>query len=298
VTRRQLLATLAAARPALSATPTEFQVACMTLVYSAFSFDRAIQGIASAGYRYVVWGPHHTNSAGQRTPTLAEDAPASEAARLARRTRDAGLEPLYFFGVTYPERPEAVDVYKRRIEQAKAAGIPAILTFGSPKGTPDDKSVWVKHLRAIGKVAQDAGVIIGVKQHGGVTGTGRQTLEVVREVGVPSVQLYYDAGNVWWYENVDPRVDTEPFASLIRGFAIKDYRAVGDKRAICGPGFGVVDHFRLFHPLAQTGHKIPVACENIFEPFVPRPDAPERVDALARHARNHLEGVVRGVLAV
>ncbi|MGV3724488.1 MAG: hypothetical protein ACO1SX_26640, partial [Actinomycetota bacterium] len=63
--RRSLLAAAAAAllangRAAHSApAATEFQVACMTYVYRAFPLERALQGIARSGYRYVAWGTEH-----------------------------------------------------------------------------------------------------------------------------------------------------------------------------------------------------------------------------------------------
>ena len=48
-------------------------------------------------------------------------------------------------------------------------------------------------------------------------------------------------------------------------------------------------------PVMRTGFTMPLACENIFEPLVPRPAAPEGVDALARRAREYLESVLRGL---
>jgi len=45
----------------------------------------------------------------------------------------------------------------------------------------------------------------------------------------------------------------------------------------------------------HTGLTLPLVCENIFAPLVPRPAAPEDVDSLARRAREYLEVVVRGL---
>ena len=42
-------------RAAVLKSPTEFQVACMTLPYSRFPLQRALTGIKSAGYDYVAW---------------------------------------------------------------------------------------------------------------------------------------------------------------------------------------------------------------------------------------------------
>jgi hypothetical protein len=42
---------------------------------------------------------------------------------------------------------------------------------------------------------------------------------------------------------------------------------------------------------------MPLCCENIFAPVVPRPTDPEGVDRLARRAREFLELVIQGLHA-
>jgi hypothetical protein len=56
---------------------------------------------------------------------------------------------------------------------------------------------------------------------------------------------------------------------------------------------GEVDHDKLLAPVRRMGLDMPLACENIFEPMVPRPADPDKVDALARRAREFLEKVVQ-----
>ena len=56
-------------------------------------------------------------------------------------------------------------------------------------------------------------------------------------------------------------------------------------------------HAAPFVPVAFTGLTMPLACENISAPLVPRPDKPEDVDALARRAREFLEYVIAGLHA-
>ena len=82
----------------------------------------------------------------------------------------------------------------------------------------------------------------------------------------------------------------------VRAFAIKDHRD-WPKDEDCGPGFGEIDHYRLFTPVMETGLTMPLVFENIFEPLVRRPDTPEGVDALARRAREYVESVIRGLQA-
>jgi sugar phosphate isomerase/epimerase len=275
--------------------PTEFQIACMTLNYSGYSFERALKGIASAGYKYVAWGVTHRDESGREYPVIAEDAPASRAGELGKLTRDLGLEPVMMFAVKYPEEPDGVQVYKQRIAQAAAAKIPYILSFGDIYGGADKYPAWISHLKELAPIARDAGVTIAIKQHWGNTATGQRCAQIVGEIHHESVRMFYDAGNTFWYSNVDPLTDIPTCANFIRGFAIKDFRAF-PKRAICGPGMGEIDHYKLFSHVARTGLKMPLACENIFEPYVPRPSNPEGVDALARRSREYLEAVTRGLL--
>src|ERR1051325_2150779 len=95
LTRRQLLSAAAGAAfagtalPAKAAdapagAPTDFQIACMTYVYRAFPLQRALEGIAKSGYRYVAWGTEHVETPGRRLPVIAGNAPVSEATELAR----------------------------------------------------------------------------------------------------------------------------------------------------------------------------------------------------------------------
>jgi sugar phosphate isomerase/epimerase len=298
ITRRTLLQAAAAlAAPAAAASSfTDFQIACMTLPYGAFPFERALKGIAGAGYRYVAWGPRYRDSSGKDTPVLAENDPPSRAKQLAAQSREAGLEPVMFFAVGYVEHPNAVEVHKRRIEQAAAGRVPFILTFGSPKGQPAEYPTWIRHLKEIGPAARAAGVTVVIKQHGGTTGTGQDCGRIVSEVADEGIKMFYDAGNTHWYVNADSIPDIQTCWQHVRGFAIKDYRAT-PKRITCGPGLGEVDHYKLLLPVARTGLKMPLACENISAPYLPRPSTPEQIDELARRSREYLEIVTRGLRA-
>jgi sugar phosphate isomerase/epimerase len=136
-----------------------------------------------------------------------------------------------------------------------------------------------------------------VKQHGGETGTGVACARITREVGDAGVKVNYDAGNVMDYLQIDPLPDIRACADEVRSFCIKDHRNFPGPHQDCGPGLGEIDHYRLLHPVAFTGRPLPLCCENIFAPRIPRPTQPEGVDALARRAREFLELVVRGVQA-
>jgi sugar phosphate isomerase/epimerase len=272
--------------------PTQFQIACMTLPYSQFPLQRALEGIARSGFKYVAWGTRHLEGPNRQVSLMELDAKPAEAKKLGDRCRDLGLTPVLMFSTVYVEADNGVDAHKRRVEQAAAAGIPQVLTFGHTEGGKRD--AWVKNLKVLGPFARAAGVTVVIKQHGGETGTGEACAKIVREVADPGVWMNYDAGNVMDYLDVDPIPDIQKCVGEIRSFCIKDHRNF-PKDEDCGPGLGEIDHYRLLAPVAFTGLTMPLACENISAPAIPRPKDPEGVDALARRAREFLELVIQGV---
>jgi sugar phosphate isomerase/epimerase len=283
----------AAATPSASATsPTKFQLACMTLPYAAYPLNRALKGIAAAGYRHVAWGTTHQNEAGRKDPVVAADAPASAAKSLAEQCRALGLEPVMMFSQIYVAAPQSIEVHTRRIAQAAAAGIPFVLTFGAIQAGQEE--VWVRNLKQLGPVARDHGVMVVIKQHGGNTATGADCARITSQVDDAGVKICYDAGNVLDYNNDDPIADIQKCWKDIRAFCIKDHRNT-PKDEDCGPGFGEIDHYKLLTPVMKTGLTMPLAFENIFEPLVPRPSDPAGIDALARRSREYIESVLAGL---
>ena len=273
--------------------PTTFQIACMTLPYSRFSLKRALEGIKKTGYEYVAWGTSHDETgSGKRVPVMPTDAPPSKAKDLAQRCRDMGLKPVMMFSTVYPEHEHGFEVLKHRLLQAGAADIGQVLTFGHTKG--GNRKVWIERFKKLGPIARDQGVGLVVKQHGGSTGTGEACAEIVREVNDPGIRVNYDAGNVMDYLDLDPIPDIKKCAEEVHSFCIKDHRN-WPKDQDCGPGFGEIDHYRLLHPVAFTGRTIPLCCENIFAPLVPRPIKPEGIDILARRSREFLKTIISGL---
>jgi sugar phosphate isomerase/epimerase len=292
LTRRHLLSSVLPAAAFAQPAPTRFPLACMTLPYSAHPFERALAGIQRAGYSHVAWGVNHKDAQGRTQPALAGDAPTRDAAALATRCRDLGLEPVMMFSTVNLEAPNALTAHLRRIEQAAAARIPFLLTFG--KTTPGQYAAFVSNLQKMAPAARQAGVLVVIKQHGGNTATGEHCARIVREVADEGVKICYDAGNVLDYENHDPIADIQTCWREIRAFNIKDHRNT-PKDEDCGPGFGEIDHYKLLAPLLRTGLTIPLTFENIFEPLVPRPTDPAAIDALARRAREYIDTVLRGL---
>ncbi len=274
---------------------TQFQVACMTLPYRRFPLVRALKGIHTAGYKFVALGTSHKEADGNDVPVIAATAAPAVAKELATRCRDIGLEPVLMFSMVYPEAKDGLEILTLRLKQAGAAGIAQVLTFGHTKG--GDRKIWVERFKLLGPIAKDHNTTLVVKQHGGETGTGEACAAIVREVDHPNIKVNYDAGNVLDYLDRDPIPDIKLCAPEVRSFCIKDHRN-WPKDEDCGPGFGEIDHYRLLHPVAFTGLKMPLACENIYAPVVSQPEKAEDVDMLAKRAHDFLTAVIAGVQTI
>jgi len=286
---------IAAAKAAKTNKATEFQLACMTLPYAAFPLRRALRGIRSAGYRYVAWGTSHQETpGGARIPVMPVDAAPAKARALGNQCRAMGLQPLMMFSTVYPESEHGLAILTSRIRQAAAAGIPQVLTFGHTQG--GNRKLWTERFKKLATIARDHGVMIVVKQHGGSTGTGKACADIIREVDDPAIRVNYDAGNVMDYLDVDPIPDIRASAPWVHSFCMKDHRN-WPKDQDCAPGYGEIDHYRLLAPVAFLGRNMPLCCENIAAPVLPRPSQPEGIDRMARRVREFLETVIAGLQA-
>jgi sugar phosphate isomerase/epimerase len=264
----------------------------MTLPYAQFPLERALTGIRDAGYKFVAWYTSYKDEHGKEMPVVAPDDPPERARELGKLCRDLGLEPVLMFSGIYPENAQAIEIFTSRIKQSSAAGIKQVLTFGHTKGA--NRELWIKRFKQLGPIARDHDVVIVIKQHGGETGTGAACAEIVREVADEGIKVNYDAGNVMDYLDVDPLADIKACVNEIRSFCIKDHRNF-PKDEDCGPGFGEIDHYKLLNTVAFTGLTMPLCCENIFTPVLPRPKDVAGVDALARRAREFLDVVIKGL---
>ena len=74
MTRRVALQTVAVAAALGQRSPgTDFQIACMTIPFQAFSFERGVKGVAAAGFTGAGAGtlePHAAVAARDRTPRI------------------------------------------------------------------------------------------------------------------------------------------------------------------------------------------------------------------------------------
>ena len=282
--------------------PDRIQLGAHTLPYRAHSLDRALEGIARAGYRYAgLWNDHADR------PLIPHDAPASTIDDVRRRFDAHSLIPSMAF--RFPSDPADKDPaapLRRTLEVAGALGIPFVISTGpSPyRRAPHERKrdmlfhreseTYFHTLRAVAPLAARAAVTIVLKPHMGVTGTGEDLAELVTLIDHPHVRVCYDAGNIAYYEGLKPEEDVKACAHLTRAVCIKDHRGDRFHPDFPIPGEGDVDHAAIFRTLLDAGFAGPCLVERVDGTQKATDMPPHTIDSALTRARTHLaEAVTR-----
>jgi sugar phosphate isomerase/epimerase len=134
--------------------------------------------------------------------------------------------------------------------------------------------------------AQDQGVKLAMKPHGGISGSSEEILRVIKEVNHPNFSIWYDAGNIIHYTGKDPVAEIEPIARHITGFCAKDCGEMKGE-VMLQFGEGKVDFTAVFRKLKAGGFGGPVMVE-----CCKIGATPEETAANARANREFLEKIL------
>lgn len=254
-------------------TDTRFQLGALTLPYARWSFDRALEGIAGAGFRYVGLRPGHADG-----PLLPERPTARDYATLRHRVERHGLTPSLLFASRGEGDP--ADRLRNDVDTIAELGIPYLLVIPvspAPK-FPGERPAgehpgemawftrverWLRSLEPAARRAERRGVTIVLKPHGGIAGTGEDLALLVERIGSPAVRVCYDPGNVVYYEGVRPEPDLPVVADLVRAVCIKDHRGGQAVVDFPTPGDGDIDHVAIFRALRDANFSGPCLIERI-----------------------------------
>lgn len=276
------------------------QIGCFSLPWHKHPYERAVDGIARAGFQYMGILPKHAEQ------PLFDQAPGWEpkVAALRKTAEAAGLKVNVLFGMHAPLTERDLGEFKVKLDQAAALGAGELLCWGPwpwkvfhKELRPNaewqrDVDAFFARLPEAAKHAESVGVTISFKPHCGVTASSKELTEIVRRVPSPRVRVSYDGGNVSFYEGLDPAEDIKPVAEACCSLIIKDH--VGGK-GVAGPGAfpnvgdGKVDHASMMRTLWKAGCRGPISIEKLAG------ETPEELDASAAHSRKVLEGYLEAI---
>lgn len=271
----------------------------LTLPYSRYPFDRALEGIARAGYKFVGFGYNHAGS-----PVLAPDASEQQLDELAKQFAAHGLTPGLLWAGVRVMGDDGVQLMKRRLDMARHLGIKVVTSSGfdveispdvplSDPATPEPHREYVRRMQQVGDYAAEQGRTVIIKPHGGNTGTAARLLKTLRDINRPTVQAYYDPGNVHFYEGIDPAADIRLLEDSMPALCAKDHRGAAREMDFPVPGEGDVDFAAVFAHLLETGFDGWVSVERV-DVTDRGPIAPEVLDERMARARKNLSALAKG----
>jgi len=281
----------------LRAAAAPYQLGCQTLPYQNLPFERAIEGIGKAGYKYVMLGSNH-----QKKPVFAPSLPAEGRARLRSRLSDAGLTPfMSFLGLTVDVlKPEGIRSWLEELDLCAEFGIRMTVAMG-PRyylhfpAQPKRAAVWEKdvteYLAAIEPAirhAENIGVTITVKPHSGIATNAKVALGLMKRVVSERFKICWDAGNVSYYEGIYPDPDLPDLAPDVKAVCIKDHLGLRGQDNFPVPGSGQIDHRQMFRTLFGAGFNGPMAVERIEGTDKQAEMSAELIDQRIAAARNYL----------
>lgn len=272
------------------------RLACMTWPYAQYSFERALIGIAGAGYRYVSFGLPHEGK------QVFDASVPGEAERIRRLLDKYNLQPVTLISTDALAPDIPFECAVRRMEFACELGVTELLSLGVSgyREFPDDplrpeelahlSEAFNEKFRHVAEEAGKRGLVVSVKPHTGNTAAAREINETLQQIASAHVKVSYDPGNVRFYEGIDPAIDIQGVANNVVSLIAKDHRGARAEEDFPIPGEGDVDFPLIFSTLRSAGFAGPV----IVERFDGRGAslAADKLDERAKMARVNLERIV------
>ncbi|MGD9497528.1 MAG: sugar phosphate isomerase/epimerase family protein [Armatimonadota bacterium] len=230
------------------------QFGCFTRPWNEYSWEEFLAGTAAGGYECV-----GTMRLGKDW-LVADVVPEELIVQRRREVEEAGLVPSTCLGSFPLDRgPEAAEEGLRAFIDAVAAfGARYLLHCGTQRGA--NENTFYDTMAACCGYAQDRGVMLTLKPHGGITCTGADLLYAVKRINHPNFGIYYDPGNIVHYKGLDPLNELRVRAEHVVGMCIKD--SLGELQGVnILPGTGVVDFAGVFELLLDAGFDGPCLVE-------------------------------------
>jgi len=258
------------------------KLGCTTGSYCKFSFERALQGIADAGLKYVEIGavPVHCEHV---SPELMDKKQIKE---LKTIIESYGLKPLSISGHCDLTTDSGVELFKKRIDLAYELEVTIVNTSSGDIKTTEDEERFFKNMKTISRYLEERGITAGLECHGGILGTGMECRKTVERIGSDNVRINYDPANGIYYSGVNPVDDIMDIVDYIVHVHIKDKlegKGVWNFPAI---GDGYIDFPVLFDILYNNDYHGSFSIE--IELLEQGPKTPEEVDIALKKSVEYL----------
>jgi sugar phosphate isomerase/epimerase len=230
-------------------------IGCFNRPWTAWTFDDALKQIKAAGYDTV-----GLLTGTKDEPFIGADASPQYLADLKRRIAGSGLTANMGVLASRHNIPldESIKEARKQIDNATTLALPNLLTFGVDRS--QEYEHYYKVMRDAAAHAQERGIKLVMKPHGGISGASSEIDAAMKQVQHTNFRIWYDAGNIIYYTGKDPVEELKPIAQYVTGFCAKDCATFhGD--VMIQFGTGNVDFSRVFGTLKASGFVGPIMVE-------------------------------------
>jgi len=259
----------------------KWQIGCFNRPWTKWSFDQTLREIKGAGFKNTGLLTRTKDE-----PFIGADATPAYLAGLKSRIAASGLNANMGALRSRHDIPieDSINEVRKQIDNARSLSLRYVLSFGTDK--PDEFAHYTRVMSDAAAYAQDKGIKLAMKPHGGISGASAEILRVISTVNHRNFSIWYDAGNIIYYTGKDPVAEIDPIVQHISGFCAKDCGAPrGD--VMIQFGSGKVDFASVFKKLKSVGFNGPVMVE-----CCKVGQTPEETTANARANREFLEKVL------
>lgn len=261
-------------------------VGCTTRPYGQLSYSEAYSRIAQAGYSDVAV------FANEGQVPVGPDSSPAEVTGVRNAAEAAGVIPSMLIGGTRlgDGLEAAVDDYKRLIDNAAALGTTWLLDCGTSNEAHFDD--YFELMRQAAPHADEVGVKITMKPHGGISLTVPHLLAARDNVDHPAFGICFDPGNIIYYTKGDlrPETDVAEVAPVVTTGIIKDCTVIdGVPDVMVTPGDGLVNFHSVLSGLVGGGFDGPFYVECVGG------KEPDEVDRDVAFTRGYVEAILSGL---
>lgn len=270
------------------------RIACMTLPYVKFPFERALEGISRAGYKHLAFGHAHMGT------DYPNENDAGSIAALQELFAKYDLEPVLLVSNLQFKLDQPIERALQRLRTAKELGIKELLTIGtqSYRSFPKDplsademkplNEAFVERFKRVAEEAEALDLTVMIKPHTGNTATAAHIMETLQQIGSPHILGCYDPGNVHFYEGLSAAADFPQMVERTHAIVAKDHRGSQAELDFPVPGTGDVDFPAIFATLQRSGFAGSVIVER-----VDGPADPDLIDERLAAARVQVERLLQ-----
>jgi sugar phosphate isomerase/epimerase len=242
-------------------------LASHTVAYPNTSLERALAGIAQAGFKNV----EIAAVPGFADHLIPEEMTNEDYEKVKQLLSKHNLELISIGAHLMVESAgtdllqsasnRAIELTKNRIDLADRLGARWVTIAAGEAKNAEEKNTFYDNMKELGDYAKSRNVIIGLETHGGITATGKSCLEAMNAIMHEYVKINYDTANIRYFADESPEEDLDIIMLHVVHMHLKDIKGQSGSYEITPLGEGDVNFNKIFEITSKYGFTGPFSVE-------------------------------------